>query len=587
VTDSRPRLGPIAALVLVVSGLLLPITAPPLGLYGLHLLLLAPPMTLLSRLGGRSAWLGGWLYGAAASAGIFWWLVPTIDRFTALGAVGGLAVLALFGLAFGLFGAVFGWGARGVRAASGPLWPVGLAAWALACEFLNPQLFPYSHGATFFQVPDVFLLSALTGVSGVSFLVLLTNGLVAAAWERWRSDGDAALQAGHALRRSLPLVLAAWVLGVGYAHHRHGVVQAAMEDGPSARFALVQTNTDEERLHAMVKEDKASPERDLVALTRQALEMDPTIDIVVWPEGAIRGSLKAKRRRAILDLAAEHDVEIWSGILERRGPKGARTRHNGAYRIQPDRTWSAPYDKNILVPFGEYMPLVRYLPFLSSIRSFRALYAGDAPAVLTGGKAPPAGFLVCYEATRFRYVRRTVRAGAEVLGTVTFDGWFGDTNALDLHMLMAATLSAATGRPHVRAATTGISMATGADGVLIGKAGRVERTWVSMDVPLAAVPAPYVVLGDWVAWLCVACGFGLAARGRREWMRAPAQRDVRQRLRGVALPILFLGAATVAWAIDRGAPAGDLVAWGVALGSIGWLVVGGRDLPSREPQGGP
>lgn len=571
-----PRLGLVAALVLVLTGLAQPLAGPPVGQHWLSVVLFAPAMSILSRLRGRSAWLGGWLFGAATSAGIFWWLVPTIDRFTALGMPGALAVLGLFSLAFGFFGAVFGWGAHAVREASGSLWPVGLAAWYVACEFLNPQLFPYTHGASWFQVPDVFLLSALTGVTGVTFLQLLLNGLVAAAGERWRADGDASLRAGRALRRSLPLVLAVWLLGVGYAHHRHGVVRDAMADAPTRRFALIQTNTDEERLHAMVKEDRTLPERDLVALTREALEMDPDIDIVVWPEGAIRGSLRTERRRPMRDLAVEHDVEIWSGIVERRGPKGARTRHNGAYRLQPDRSFSAPYDKNILVPFGEYMPLVRFLPFLSSIRSFKALYAGDGPTILQGSKAPPAGFLVCYEATRFRYVRRTVAAGAEILGTVTYDGWFGDTNALDLHMLMAATLSATTGRPHVRAATTGISMATGADGVLIGKGGRAERTWISLDVPLATVPAPYVVLGDWVAWLCIAVGFGLAARGRRPWRDAPAQRDVRRRLQGVALPALFLAAATVAWSIDRGAPAGDLIAWGSAVASLGWLVLGRR-----------
>lgn|GEM_PF-934760 len=544
-------------LAVLVSGVSQAFISTPANLVWLHAASFAPAIVVLSRCEGRAAWLGGWLLGASANAAIFLWLMPTVDRFTTLGPAGGVAVLALFALAFGFYGAVFGWGAAAVRRASGRLWPLGLAAWFTACEFLNPQLFPYYQGVAWFQVRPVFLLSALTGVSGVTFLILAWNGLVAAAWEAWRGDDEARSGAVAALRAS-GAVFAALVIGAaGYTQGRARMIDDAVAGAETRRFALIQANVDVQGMRALLKQGRQVYREDLNSLTRQALASDPSIDVVVWPEGAVRGSLLHPSRAAILEIAREHGVEIWTGVVEKRGPKGAKTRHNGGYRVSPDGTVSPPYDKNILVPFGEYMPGVQLLPFLGKIRNFPNVTAGEQPVILTGPKGPPAGFLVCYEATRPRYLREQVKAGAEILATVTFDGWFGDTAALDQHMMLAASMSAATGLPQVRAATTGISMATGPDGILLGHTERAERTWLIADVPMVALPSPYVRLGDWVAWLSILAGFALAALGRA---------------RGAVVPLVFLAAAPLAWAINPHVPWADVLVWGAAVGLALWAV---------------
>ena len=541
----------LTGLLLVACGAAQPLTCPPFGWLGLQLIYVVPPMLILSRMEGRRAWQAGWLYGAAGAMSIFWWLLPTIERFSNLGLAGGAAVLGLFGAVFGFWGAAFGWGAAAVRRASGRLWPLGLAAWFLACEFLNPQLFPYTQGHPWFVVPRVFLLSALTGVTGVSFLVLAVNGLLAAAAEPLLGRQDPAV-ARDTLRRSGAVFAVIASLGLGYAQVRHAEVRAAMDAGDTLTVALIQNNLDVPALRALTKKDTLGPEKDLVALSKEALVANPDIDVVVWAEGATRASLRSKRRAFIRELATQHGVELWTGIVERRGTKPNRTRHNGAYRVAADGSLSVPYDKNILVPFGEFMPLADTLPFLKTIRRFAPLEAGETPTIVYGSGGPAVGFLVCYEATRFRYVREQAEAGAEMLATVTFDGWFGDTNGLDLHMMIAAANSAMTGLPHVRAATTGVSIATGADSRLLGQTPRAERTWLTVDVPLGRAPAPYVKLGDWVAWLSVLLGFALAVRERR---------------RDLAVPLVFLAMATLTWAIDSYVPVADVLIW-VGAGSL-------------------
>jgi len=544
---------------LLVAGVSQAIISTPLNLYWLQLLSFAPALVVLSKAEGHRAWLGGWLLGASANAAIFAWLVPTVGRFTTLGEFGGLSVLLLFAAAFGFYGAVFGWGAAAVRRASGRLWPLGLAAWFVACEFLNPQLFPYYQGVAWYQVPRVFLVSAVTGVPGVTFGVIALNGLLAVGWETWRGSVPRE-QSLATLRRSGAVLTALLLVGLGYAQVRHTEVSRAMATSESRRFALIQTNVDVPAMRALFREDRNAYRENLLALTREALADDPDIDIVVWPEGAIRGRLDHPRRAAVLELAKEHEVTIWTGAVGSRGPKGALTRHNGGFIISPDGRVSEPYDKNILVPFGEYMPLVSVLPFLGKIRAFPSVSPGESPAVLESPNVAGVGFLVCYEATRPRYLRAQVREGARFLSTVTFDGWFGDTAALDQHMMLAATMSAAMGLPQVRAATTGISMATGADGVLLGRTDRAARTWLAVDVPLAALPSAYARLGDWFAWLCILAGFVLACSGPRRPHGGLPTRLLRH-----LVPLAFLSAAPVAWFINPHSPMLDSLVWGAAV----------------------
>ncbi len=573
-SPDRPTLAPFLA-ALGLAGVAQAFVSTPANLVVLHLFTFAPALVVLSRATGRRAWLGGWLLGAAANAAIFAWLMPTVERFTTLGTAGGVGVLALFAGAFGFYGAVFGWGAAAVRRASGPLWPLGLAAWFVACEFLNPQLFPYSQGVAWFQVPRVFLVAALTGVPGVTFLVLAWNGVLAAAWERWRRRDDP--EARRALRASSVAFAAVLVGALGYAQARQGQIDEAVARAETRRFALIQTNVDVPAMRAMFKQDRTAYRDDLLALSREALRSDPTIDVLVWPEGAVRGRLTEPKREGILALAREFDVSIWTGVVESRGRGEGRTRHNGAYVVAPDGSLSAPYDKNILVPFGEYMPLVSLLPVLGTIRSFPSVTPGREPAILSDGHAGVDGvaFLVCYEATRPRYLRRQAELGAELLATVTFDGWFGDTAALDQHMMLAASMSAVTGLPQVRAATTGISIATGPDGVLLGRTRRAEREWIALDVPLAAVRSPYTRWGDWFAHLCVLLGFlavwaGRPAGGGGFWRRAA----------WVLVPGVFLAAAPLAWAINPHTPVSDRLVWAAAGILLALTILPRRDTVS-------
>ena len=545
----------VIVLALALAGVTQAWISTPLNAVALQLVTWAPALFVLSRMEGPRAVCAGWFLGAVANASIFVWLVPTVERFTTLGLLGGVGVLALFAAVFGFYGAVFGWGVAAVRRAAGPWWPLAIAAWFVACEFLNPQLFPYFQGVAWYQVPAIFLVSSVAGISAVTFLVIAWNALLVAAWEARQepSARTALLRSGSAFAAILVVVL---TYGIG----RQRSIQAEASTAPSTRFALIQNNVDVAAERALREaHGRRAFLNDIMALLEETAAADPGIDVFVLPESAIRGAPMKGANSVLGRFAREHDAEVWAGVVETREDEDGRRRFNTGYRIDARGDADVPYDKNILVPFGEYMPLADVIPALGRIRRMPNITAGLSPGVLTGQRSPPLAFLVCYEATRFRYTRRSVAAGARLLATVTYDGWFGDTGALDQHMMLSAAASAATGVPMVRAATTGISVAVGADGVLLAASRRAERTAVLVDVPHVARPSLYVRWGDWFALGCVLLGFGLALVGNRG---RPGSRGA------LVAPAVFLLGATLTWQINPHVAGIERLVWALAAGAV-------------------
>lgn len=551
--DRLPWLLPVLALLL--AGVTQAWISTPLNLWWLQLICWAPALLVLTRLEGSRAALAGWLVGASANAAIFVWLMPTVDRFTSLGLLGGAAVLVLFASFFGFYGAVFGWGAAAVRRASGPWWPLAIAAWFVACEFLNPQLFPYFQGVAWYQVTPVFLVSSLAGISAVTFLIIAWNGVLAAAWEGRSEPHRDAWRA--TLRRSGVALAILVVCTLTYGGLRQSSIAREAATAPTTRFALVQSNIDVAGDAALRQRGgKGARLNDLLGLMNEAADADPDIDVFVLPESSVRGTPDKGGNRAWGRFARTRGVEIWAGALVSRGEGDDKGRFNSGLRFDATGALDVPYDKNVLVPFGEYMPLADLIPALGKIRHMPNITPGDDPGVLQSSAATAFAFLVCYEATRFRYTRRSVKAGARLLATVTYDGWFGDTGALDQHMMLSAAASAATGVPMVRAATTGISVAVGADGAIIAASDRAERTVVIADVPQVSRPSLYVRLGDWFALGCVLLSFALIlldSRGR------PGSARV------LLVPAVFLLAATLTWQINPHVLWTEKAVWAVAV----------------------
>ncbi len=507
--------GCIAILLLVICGAAQVFIAAPYSWLFLHPVVFVVPLAIIFSLRRAKRIAAGWLFGIAANVATFYWIVHTVRSFSNLPAWVGVLILIGFAIVWSAYLAVFAWGARVVRGATPRFWPLAIPVWFVACEFLNPQLFPYFQGVAWYQVPSIFLVTSLTGVPGMSFVVLLWNCNLLLVFERLLRSEDR--PAGRDV--ALNLTLCAFITGCAFAWSMGQLVriETAEQSAPALRVALIQANQDVERAARLRAERREAHAEEFCALSREALRVDPEVEVVVWPEGALDDP--PETYQCVLSFVRETGVELWVGaVAEDLQPDRTRRVYNSAYRMRRDGVLDRRYDKKILLPFGEFMPFEETLTFLKKIEGPGRLDPGRGHVLFDLDKARFV-FLICYEAIRQRYVREAVRLGADLLVNITYDAWFGDTVCPHQHLMLAATQAAQFGRPMVRCATTGISALIDARGVIRQRTSVFQREALTGEVRLAAVESVYGLAGDWFGWSCAAAAALLAIHGLRRRRR--------------------------------------------------------------------
>jgi apolipoprotein N-acyltransferase len=484
----------LAISALLFSGLVQALIFPPLNLYWLQPWALVPGFYVLGRLSGRRAFLAGWLMGVAAHLALFYWIAETVTRFAGVPFALGVVALLLFSGFAGLSLAVFGWGLGYLRSVSGSAWPFAAAAWFVACEFLNPQLFPYYQGAAFYRVPELFLVTSVTGILGFSFQIVLGSLLLVAVAEQLQGIGRLNRRAwiGSAVAVTLMLVatvcISAW---------QTGRIEAAEARAPSLRIAIVQPNLgvlERKRLGG------AGVAQRQVDQSRAALELDPEIDVFLWSEGALRSAPTDPANRSVFDFIRESRREVWTGARTLEQVEGKEKYYNAAYLLHRDGTVGTRYDKVRPLLFGEYVPFEDVLPILGRLPGVGHFAAGEHVVLLDSETPARASFLICYEAILREFVRSRLPEQTNLMVNITNDAWFGDTSCASQHLMLAAARSAELGIPLVRGATTGISAFVDARGVITHQSGLFTEENLIADVRPMRVPTFYGTVGDWFPW---------------------------------------------------------------------------------------
>jgi apolipoprotein N-acyltransferase len=169
---------------------------------------------------------------------------------------------------------------------------------------------------------------------------------------------------------------------------------------------------------------------------------------------------------------------------------------------RPAQGIAGRYDKQRLVPFGEYVPLERLFYFLESVVSEAGDFRpGRAPTVLRG-EAGAVGPLICYEAVFPALARASARQGASLLANLTNDAWYAGTAMPSQHLAHAVFRAVETRRFLLRCANTGISAIVAPSGAIAARSRLDEAAIVRGTVVPAGAPTPYMLLGDVFAAAC-------------------------------------------------------------------------------------
>ena len=187
--------------------------------------------------------------------------------------------------------------------------------------------------------------------------------------------------------------------------------------------------------------------------------------LIVWPEGAIPAYIPA-------DLGSVHNEPSlpWLGdgsafLVGGFGSDSEKKRYNTAFAVYPDGSVPAPYFKQILIPFGEYMPFSSVFPWLNSLNENAGLFSPgheikvfslpDASARTDSSYTAKIAPLICYEDTVTGPARDATRRGAELLVNLTYDTWFGRSAAPYQHHLIAIFRAIENRRFLIRSTYTG------------------------------------------------------------------------------------------------------------------------------------
>ena len=396
------------------------------------------------------------------------------------------------------------------------LWALFSAAAWVALEMVVARLltgFPWNLiGVSQYSVLPAIQLASLTGVYGVSFVVVwFSVSLASSAMSLVVRPQKARLWLGDLI---VPLLTVAIVCAYGVDR----IVSA-----PSVRrvlnVALIQPSIPQTLIWN--PSENANRFDQLLTLSKKALETEP--DLLVWPEAAVPNVLRYEPESfdAVKQLVKQHQVWLVLGADDAvpKAPNGAKPQfdfYNSAFLISPSGELMEAYRKEKLVIFGEYVPLVRWLPFLKYLtpigEGFSAGY-GAVPFRMPDLEVS-LSVLICFEDAFPHLARRFVKPDTDFLLNLTNDGWFGESAAQWQHAANAALRAVENGLPLVRCGNNGLTC-------WIDPYGRMFNSgfpdsddvygpgFKTVQVPIIKEngqrePTFYNRHGDWFGWGCVA-----------------------------------------------------------------------------------
>ncbi len=330
------------------------------------------------------------------------------------------------------------------------------AAW-VGLEYLRSLVltgFPWMDlGYGVAGVPLLFQSADIWGHAGLSYIVMLFNSFfVLAILCGWQRQTVLRLAVGPVLLCSATLLYSVW---------RWQQVEEGLAGQPSITVAVVQGNVEQKQ--------KWRPESALgtvlgyVDESKKLLEPGVSLrpELLVWPETAlpffpIRNPLLGP----VETLLRQEKVMLLSGApWYERGDGGIKDiwYYNSALLFDDSGKIVARTSKNHLVPFGEYVPLKKYLPFLAPlVEAVGDFSRGEIRNPPVSGKAK-LGVLICFESIFPDISRTWVNEGANVLVNITNDAWYGKSIAPYQTLAMTRLRAVETRRSIVRSANTGFS----------------------------------------------------------------------------------------------------------------------------------
>ena len=501
----------------LASGLFLTLSFPDTGISWLIFISLMPLLISIHSMTGKEAFYAGFITGVFHFLTLLYWIVPTIAVYGGLNQILSISVLLLLSFYLSLYPALFALILKKLgfkdfcrkktiltsltrtgRITLSFLPILAACLWS-GLEFIRTYaltgfgwgILGYSqyNNLVFIQLAD------LTGVYGISFLIVLINCTFALLWINFKQKVKTLYM--------IP-VICTIVLTAGcciYGGIRIQSIGNQITEAEKTKTAIIQGNIKQNLKWSA--EFKQNTIEKYIQLTKSQTTHKP--DLVVWPETALPFYYRFDRRlSAHVDSCiklSKTDFLIGSPAFE-HDTKDIRY-YNRAYMLDRTANITGTYDKHHLVPFGEYVPFGNYLTFLGKLTAQAGNFSpGRQPFMplefnshhLTAkGKT---GVLICFEILFPAIASKFVKNGAHILTTITNDAWFGYSSAAMQHFSIAVFRAVENRRTVIRAANTGVSGFIDPVGTVIKATPLFTDIAITHNVPVLTGISFYTKYGD-------------------------------------------------------------------------------------------
>lgn len=228
-------------------------------------------------------------------------------------------------------------------------------------------------------------------------------------------------------------------------------------------------------------------------------------DLIVWAETAL--PIVLNKNDEFLEKCFKLSKSLKSTILVGGFEDIDNKSYNTIFKFSPMDKSINVYQKQKLVPFGEYIP-------------FRSVFAKIMPIVeniisniddLSVGKTIDImkiqdfsiGNLICFDSTFPNIARKQVLDGANILCVETNDSWFNGSTAIEQHLAQSVIRAVENNRYILRSANTGISAVISPSGEVLSALYPEIVGYINYDVPILHSNTLYTELGDIIVFISV------------------------------------------------------------------------------------
>ena len=479
----------------IISGILLILCFPTIDLFLIAWIALVPFLLSLYNKKPKQAFKAGIFLGMPYFFGTLYWIYHSINHYGGISLVTSIAIVILLcfylSLYIGIFAFLFSITIRNTKL---PALLVAPVFWVVL-EFLRSYLFtgfPWSSiGYTQYKFLTVIQIADITGIYGISFLVVAVNGALADIFLIKRRTKDMPLFPLSQTVIGLVVLLVFTLATIIYGQIR------LREERPGNQFkaSIIQGNIEQD------KKWEPSYQNTVIEiykdLSLKAISSSPSI--IIWPETAVPFFFETDRvyTKELVDFQNQLNTYLLFGSVLIKGKTDERyLLSNSAVLLDKAGKVDYMYDKIHLVSFGEYVPLQKILFFLNKLVVGIGDYTrGDhyLRAETPFGDFAP---LICYEIIFPGLVRKFYSNGGDFIVNITNDAWFGRTTGPFQHFSMTVFRAIENRKPVIRAANTGISGFIDSNGRIISKTNLFQMAVLTRDITTDSTGSFYAKYGD-------------------------------------------------------------------------------------------